>query len=94
MFIISQKLHRRKFNNTIDISKNVQSYIDTKFFHLMVSQLKISQNAAKGVYDLVPMQDFSEAWTDEKLYAKYGFTDEEIAYIESSIKPQDSNDND
>ena len=37
-------------------------------------------------YAAVPMQDFNEVWTDEKLYAKYGFTDEEITYIESSIR--------
>ena len=32
---------------------------------------KNSQNAAKGVYQLVPQQDFSKAWTDEELYKKY-----------------------
>ena len=77
--------------DAIEISKNVQSYINTKFFHLMVSLLKISQNAAKGVYDLVPMQDFNEVWNDEKLYAKYGFTDEEITYIELSIRAHETN---
>jgi len=30
---------------------------------------------------------FSKPWTDEKLYAKYGLTDEEIGFIESMIKP-------
>ena len=33
------------------------------------------------------MQDFSKAWTDAELYEKYGLTDEEIAFIESMIKP-------
>ncbi len=65
---------------------NVISYINTKFFHIMVAFLKISQNAAKGVYNLVPMQDFSKAWTDNDLYEKYGFTQDEIDYIESTIK--------
>jgi len=33
------------------------------------------------------MQDFSESWTDEKLYRKYKLTKEEIEFIESMIRP-------
>ena len=36
------------------------------------------------------MQDFSNAWTDGELYAKYGLTAEETAFIESMIKPMES----
>jgi site-specific DNA-methyltransferase (adenine-specific) len=43
----------------------------------------------KKVYSFVPMQDFSEEWTDEKLYKKYGFSKDEIAFIESMIRPMD-----
>ena len=67
-------------------ANNVMSYMKTKFFHIMVSVLKISQNAAKGVYDAVPMQDFSREWTDMELYQKYGLDKDEIAYIEETIK--------
>lgn len=35
------------------------------------------------------MQDFSKPWTDEELYAKYSLTEEEIAFIESMIKPME-----
>ena len=41
------------------------------------------------VYGFVPMQDFSEPWTDEKLYAKYGITKSEQKFIESIIKPME-----
>lgn len=68
---------------------NVISYISTKFFRFLVLLKKNSQNAARGVYQLVPIQDFSKPWTDEELYAKYGLTDEEIAFIESMIKPME-----
>ena len=71
--------------------QNVMSYIATKFFRFLVLLKKNSQNAAKGVYQLVPQQDFSKAWTDEELYAKYGLTDAEIAFIDSMIKPMDLN---
>lgn len=67
--------------------KNIISYIETKFFHFIVSMVKITQAAAKHVYKLVPMQDFSESWNDEKLYKKYGLSDDEIDFIEKTIWP-------
>ena len=69
--------------------ENVMSYIQTKFFRFMVLLKKNSQNAAKGVYQLVPVQDFSKPWTDAELYTKYGLTQEEIDFIESMIKPME-----
>jgi site-specific DNA-methyltransferase (adenine-specific) len=51
--------------------------------------VKITQNTMKGAYRSVPMQDFSEPWTDEKLYKKYGLTQDEIAFIESMIRPME-----
>ena len=69
--------------------ENVMSYISTKFFRFLVLLKKNSQNAAKGVYQLVPQQDFSKSWTDEELYEKYGLTDEEIDFINLMIKPMD-----
>lgn len=36
------------------------------------------------------MQDFSRAWTDEQLYAKYGCSKDEINFIESMIRPMDN----
>ena len=69
--------------------ENAISYMATRFFRFLVLLRKSSQNAAKGVYDYVPIQDFSKPWTDEELYVKYGLSDEEIAFIESMIKPMD-----
>jgi len=69
--------------------KNVISYISTKFFRFLVMLLKPTQDALKKVYSFVPMQDFSKPWTDEELYAKYGLTAEEIAFIESMIRPME-----
>ena len=69
--------------------ENVISYISTRLFRFLVLLKKNSQNAARGVYQLVPQQDFSKPWTDEELYAKYGLTEEEIAFIESMIRPME-----
>jgi len=78
----------RTFENLIQ-ANNFISYVSTKFFRFLVSLIKNTQNAAKGVYQFVPLQDFSEPWTDEKLYKKYGLTEEEIAFIESMIRPME-----
>ena len=74
---------------TEEAVNNVISYIDTKFFHLLVSLKKNTQEARRSVYEFIPVQDFNESWTDEKLYAKYGLTVDEIAFIESMIRPMD-----
>ena len=77
------KLH----NFSEEECKNIITYIQTKFFRYLVSIKKKTQNGPRGVYQFVPLQDFTKSWTDEELYVKYGFTDEEIAFIESMIRP-------
>ncbi|MBR3631606.1 MAG: Eco57I restriction-modification methylase domain-containing protein [Elusimicrobiaceae bacterium] len=69
--------------------ENCFSYIKTKFFRCMVGIRKQDQGAGRAVYKYVPMQDFSEPWTDAKLYKKYGLTKDEINFIESMIKPME-----
>ena len=70
-------------------AENVLSYIKTRFFRYLVFIKKKTQDAARDVYQFVPLQDFSKPWTDAELYAKYGLTDEEISFIESMIKPME-----
>ena len=73
------------------IAKNALSYVQTKFFRLLVLLKKNTQNAPRGVYSFVPIQDFNELWSDEKLYKKYGLSKNEIAFIESMIRPMELN---
>jgi site-specific DNA-methyltransferase (adenine-specific) len=70
-------------------ANNVAQYISSKFFRFLVLLVKNTQDCMKKVYKFVPIQDFSESWTDEKLYKKYGLTEGEIAFIESMIRPMD-----
>ncbi|OOS24878.1 Eco57I restriction-modification methylase domain-containing protein [Moraxella pluranimalium] len=70
--------------------KNVMSYINTQFFHFLITLIKNTQDAPKRVYQLVPMQDFSKPWTDEELFAKYGFNNDDIRYIQEMIRPMDN----
>ena len=69
--------------------QNVISYIQTRFFRFLVLLNKPTQHASQKVYQFVPIQDFTQSWTDEKLYAKYGLTDDEIAFIEKMVRPMD-----
>ena len=55
----------------------------------MVMLKKISQDAMRGVYSITPMQDFTENWSDEKLFTKYNLTEQEITFIDSMIRPMD-----
>ena len=78
---------------------NILSYIKTKFFRYMVSIKKKTQNTTRDLFQFVPLQDFTSAsdidWSqsvsdiDRQLYAKYGLSDEEIAFIEKMIKPME-----
>ena len=71
------------------IASNVVSYINTKFLRCLVLLVKNTQDAPKRVYQFVPLQDFSKTWTDEELYKKYKLSKDEIAFIESMIKPME-----
>lgn len=67
--------------------ENVISYMTTRFFRFLVLLKKNTQNTSRNVYSFVPVVDFSEPWTDDKLYSKYALTDEEIEFIESMVRP-------
>ena len=78
-----------KHNFSKEECENIISYIKTQFFRYLVSIKKKTQNGPRGVYQFVPLQDFSHPWTDEMLYEKYGLDAQEIAFIESMIRPME-----
>lgn len=65
--------------------ENIMKYISTKFFRHLVSIKKNTQNGARTVYELVPMQDWNEELKDEDLYKKYDLSKDEIDFIEKTI---------
>jgi site-specific DNA-methyltransferase (adenine-specific) len=73
-------------------ARNCFSYVVTRFFRFLVAARSSAQDLARSAYSFVPLQDFSQSWSDEKLYAKYGLTDDEIAYIEKLIRPMEVED--
>lgn len=78
-------------------SLNTYKYICTKFARFLLMLAVSSINLSQEKFQFVPMQDFTEGsdidWSksvaeiDRQLYSKYGLTEEEIAFIESMIKP-------
>ena len=72
-----------------NLTLNCLSYIKSKFFRALLFFNRHSLNISKESFDLIPLQNFNEEWTDEKLYKKYGLTQEEIDFIESMIRPME-----
>ena len=70
-------------------ARNCFSYVATKFFRFLIAARSSAQDLARSAYQFVPLQDFSEPWTDEKLNTKYGLTDDEAAYIDKLIRPME-----
>lgn len=70
-------------------AQNLKSYLSTMFARFLMLQAMSSIMINKDAFQFVPLQDFSHPWTDEMLYKKYGLTEEEIAFIESMIRPME-----
>ncbi|MCB0536826.1 MAG: Eco57I restriction-modification methylase domain-containing protein [Lewinellaceae bacterium] len=74
-----------------------RKYICSKFARALLGVLKVTQHNSKEVWQFVPVQDFTEnsdldwsksiAEIDQQLYKKYHLIAEEVAFIESMIKP-------
>lgn len=82
--------------NTQKEADALLKYIKTKFARIMLGIKKTTQNNARGVWELVPLQDFSDNsdidWSksipeiDQQLYKKYNLDQPEIDFIEEKVK--------
>lgn len=68
-------------------AESVLSYLCCRLTRLLILLHKPSQDTTRKVYTFVPTQDWSRPWTDKDLYSKYGISDEEIAFIETIVRP-------
>ena len=85
--------------DTDDEAINYLTYLKSKLVRFLILQLISTQDISADKFQFVPMQDFtsnsdidwskSVAEIDQQLYAKYGISAEEIAFIESMIKPME-----
>jgi hypothetical protein len=68
-------------------AESVLSYLACRLTRLLILLHKPSQDTTRKVYSFVPTQKWTKRWTDEDLYAKYGISASEIAFIEKVVRP-------
>lgn len=70
-------------------AESVLSYLSCRLTRLLILLHKPSQHTTRKVYSFVPTQKWTKRWTDKDLYAKYGISASEIAFIEKVVRPLD-----
>lgn len=68
-------------------AKRFAAYLRTRFVRFLVSLRKYTQHLYNERFQFVPDLPMDQDWDDVKLYRKYGITKNEIAFIESMIRP-------
>ena len=71
---------------------NCLSYIKSKFFRALLFYNRHSLNISRESFELIPLQNFTDKSAteiDNQLYKKYGLDENEIAFIESMIRPME-----
>ncbi len=68
-------------------AESVLSYLSCRLTRLLILLHKPSQDTTRKVYTFVPTQKWTSIWTDEALYAKYGISESEVAFIEKVVRP-------
>lgn len=72
-----------------DEAESVLSYLSCRLTRFLILLHKPSHNTTRKVYTFVPTQKWTKQWTDEDLYEKYGITDDEVAFIETVVRPME-----
>lgn len=66
---------------------NFIKFCKTDFARFCLFLGKFSQSIAQNELAYVPAMDFTQKWTDDKLYAHFNITEEEQAFIKEVIPP-------
>jgi site-specific DNA-methyltransferase (adenine-specific) len=73
-------------------AKVFASYLRTRFVRFLISLQKYTQHLYSDRFSFVPDLPMNQKWTDKKLYKKYSITEDEIAFIESMVRPMEEDD--
>ena len=65
------------------------SFLRCRLPRFLIALRKVTQHATRDVFAFVPDLTYDHEWTDAELYERYGLTDEEIAFVESTVAPLD-----
>ena len=74
------------YSDNVEYCENLLKYLNTKFVRFLINITLSGINISKKNFVFVPLLDFSIEWTDDILYDKYGFSENERRYIDSIIK--------
>jgi site-specific DNA-methyltransferase (adenine-specific) len=61
-------------------------YLKTKFVRFLISLRKTTQDVKPSSFDYVPKLQMTKKYLDSELYKRYELNEEEIQFIEESIK--------
>ena len=70
--------------NTSYQAQNFSNYLKTNFARMCLALVKRDQHIK---FTSLPWMDFTQEWTDEKLYAHFNITEEEQTFIKEVITP-------
>jgi len=73
-------------------AKRFTGYLLTRFVRFLVSLRKNTQDIYNERFQFVPDLPMDRDWNDVMLYQKYGITEDEIAFIDSMIRPMGGDD--
>ena len=76
--------------STEEQARNLLAYMKTRFFRFLMSLFMYSHGITKDTFAFIPILDMTKRWTDDKLYKRYSLANDEIAFIESKIRPMES----
>jgi hypothetical protein len=62
-------------------ARNFIDYLKTDFARFCLAQYKVNGNNHRGELSLIPMLDFTQQWTDEMLYKRFGIDERTQKYI-------------
>lgn len=66
---------------------SLDSYLRSKFVRFLVSTRAVTHHITRGVFSFVPVQEWSQRWTDKLLFDLYRLDDEERTFIDSMVRP-------
>lgn len=64
---------------------NFLKYLKTNFCRFCLSIYKNNSQLDRGELEIIPWLDFTQEWTDEKLYKHFNLTEDEINFINKNI---------
>lgn len=73
-------------------AQNLASYLRTKFLRFLVGLRKNTQHITRDRFAFVPLLPMTKVWTNKKLYTHFDLSDDEIAFIESMVRPMELDD--